>query len=124
MNNKLMLCVLICLAISPCLPAQKMKIDTIAVSILDRMSRMIGDLGSCHVTVKSNYDIRSQHLGLVKHSDEEQLYLQGPDKLLIRSQGDKGERSFFYNGKMLSYYSVEKQSIRQSFSFRSHPADD
>jgi hypothetical protein len=87
--------------------AQKMQIDTIAVAILDRMSAMIGDLSSCHVTVKSNYDIRSQHLGLVKHGDEEQLYMQGPDKLLIRSQGDRGDRNIFYNGKSLSYYSVE-----------------
>jgi hypothetical protein len=84
-----------------------MKMDTIAVAILDRMSNMIGDLSSCHVTVHSNYDVQSQHLGLVKHSDEEQLYLQGPDKLLIRSQGDMGERNLFYDGKTLSYYSVE-----------------
>jgi hypothetical protein len=84
-----------------------MKIDTIAVSILDRMSAIIGDLSSCHVTVKSNYDIRSQHLGLVKHGDQEELYMQGPDKLLIRSQGDRGDRSIYYNGQKLSYYSME-----------------
>jgi hypothetical protein len=87
--------------------AQKMQIDTIAVAILDRMSAMIGDLSSCHVTVKSNYDIRSQHLGIVKHGDEEQLYMQGPDKLLIRSQGDRGDRNIFYDGTTLSYYSAE-----------------
>jgi hypothetical protein len=75
------------------------------------MSAMIGNLSSCHVTVKSNYDIRSQHLGLVKHGDDEELYLQGPDKLLIRSNGDRGERSFLYNGKTLSYYSLENNQF-------------
>jgi len=84
-----------------------MSIDTIAVAILDRMSAMIGSLSSCHVTVKSNYDIRSQHLGLVKHGDDEQLYMQGPNKLLIRSQGDRGDRSIFYDGNTLNYYSLE-----------------
>jgi len=108
MNKKLFFSVFICVAMSSGLYAQKMRIDTIAVAILDRMSVMIGDLSSCHVTVKSNYDVRSQHLGLVKHGDEEQLYMQGPDKLLIRSQGDRGDRNIFYNGQMLCYYSVEK----------------
>jgi len=107
MNKKFFFSVFICVASTIQVTAQKMNIDTIAVAILDRMSAMIGDLGSCHVTVKSNYDIRSQHLGLVKHGDEEQLYIQGPDKLLIRSGGDRGDRNIFYNGKTLNYYSVE-----------------
>jgi hypothetical protein len=107
MNKKIFFSVLICVTSGSRLAAQKMQIDTIAVAILDRMSIMIGDLNSCHVTVKSNYDIRSQHLGLVKHGDEEQLYMQGPDKVLIRSGGDRGDRNIFYDGKTLSYYSVE-----------------
>lgn len=88
--------------------AQSSGIDTVAVSILDKMSAMIGDLASCSVTVNSNYDIRSEHFGLIKHSNEQQLYMQGPDKLLVKSEGDKGSRSFSYDGKTLSYYSLEK----------------
>jgi hypothetical protein len=107
MKRKLFFGLFICLGFCSRLDAQKANIDTIAVAILDRMSRMIGDLTSCHVTVKSNYDIRSQHLGLVKHSDDEQLYMQGPDKLLIRAQGDRGDRNIFYNGQALTYFSVE-----------------
>ena len=107
MNRKLFFGLLVCLSFSAGLYAQKTNIDTVAVAILDRMSHMIGDLNSCHVTVKSNYDIQSQHLGLVKHSDEEQLYMQGPDKLLIRATGDRGDRNIFYNGQSLSYFSVE-----------------
>ncbi|MDR3716179.1 MAG: DUF2092 domain-containing protein [Puia sp.] len=89
------------------------RIDTVAVSILDRMSAMIGDLASCGVTVKSSYDINSQYLGLVKHSNEYQVFLQGPDKLLIRSEGDKGSRSFLYNGKTLNYYSIDKNQYAE-----------
>src|ERR1700733_15125914 len=100
-------------ALSLCSQAQTHRIDTVAVSILDRMSAVIGELGSCSVTIKSNYDIISHQLGLVKHSDEEQLYLHGPNKLLLRSEGDKGSRDFFFNGKTLSYYSLDKNQYGQ-----------
>jgi hypothetical protein len=94
--------------------AQAPKIDTVAVSILDRMSAMIGDLSSCSVLVHSNYDIGSKDLGLVKHSDEQQLFMQGPDKLLVRSDGDKGSREFYYDGQTLSYYSLAKNHYGQT----------
>jgi hypothetical protein len=93
--------------------AQSPAIDTVAVSILDRMSAMIGDLHSCHVTIKANYDINTKDLGLVKHSNEHQLYMNGPTKMLVRSEGDKGSRDFFYNGDTLSYYSMDKNQYGQ-----------
>ncbi len=107
MNKKFLFSVIICIASATGASAQRNNIDTIAVSILDRMSAMIGSLSSCHYMVRSNYDIRSQHLGLVKHGDDEQIYMQGPNKLLIRSQGDRGDRSLYYDGETLSYYSLE-----------------
>jgi len=107
MTKKFFYSLFICGFITGQVNAQKMNIDTIAVAILDRMAAMIGDLGSCHVTVSSHYDVQSQHFGLVKHEDEEELYMQGPDKLLIRAEGDRGSRSIYYNGNMLTYYSME-----------------
>lgn len=89
------------------------RIDTVAVAILDKMSAMIGDLGSCSVTIKSNYDISSKELGLIKHSDEEQLYLHGPNKLLLKSDGDKGSKDVYFDGKTLSYYSMDKNQYGQ-----------
>src|ERR1035438_4293322 len=112
MNKKLLLIILIG-AMSAKANAQAPKIDTVAVSILDRMSAMIGDLGSCSVAIHSNYDINSRELGLVKHSNEEQLYLHGPNKLLVRSEGDKGSRTLLYNGKALTYYSLDKNQYGQ-----------
>lgn len=93
--------------------AQFNKVDTVAVSILDHMSAVIGDLGSCSVQVKSNYDVRSQAFGLVKHSDNQQVYMHGPDKLYIKSEGDKGSRDFYYDGKMFSYYSLDRNQFSQ-----------
>jgi len=50
---------------------------------------------------------------LVKHSDEEHLYIGGPDKLLLRAEGDKGNRYIMYSGKTLSYYSIDKNHYSQ-----------
>ena len=107
MNKKLLLFIFIG-AINIKASAQAPKIDTVAVSILDHMSAMIGDLSSCSVSIKSNYDINSRELGLVKHSNEHELYLHGPNKLLVRSEGDKGSHVLLYNGKTLTYYSGDK----------------
>jgi len=89
------------------------RIDTVAVAILDKMSAVIGDLSSCSVTIKSNYDVTSKHLGLIKHSDEEQLFLHGPDKLLVKSDGDHGSRDFYFDGARFSYYSLDKNQYGQ-----------
>jgi len=94
--------------------AQTAKFDTVAVSILDRMSQTIGELGSCSAVVHSTYDVSSQELGLVKHSDIEHVYVGGPDKLLVRSEGDKGNRYLLYNGSTLSYYSLDKNHYAQT----------
>jgi hypothetical protein len=89
------------------------RIDTVAVAILDRMSAIIGDLGSCSFTVKSNYDISSKELGLIKHSDEEHVYLHGPNKLMMRSDGDQGSHELYFDGTKLSYYSVDRNQYGQ-----------
>lgn len=89
------------------------KIDTVAVHILDKMSAVIGDLSSCSVNIHSNYDVHSRELGLIKHSDDQQLFLHGPNKLLVRSEGDKGSRDFYYNGTTLNYYSPDQNQYGQ-----------
>lgn len=89
------------------------RIDTVAVAILDKMSAVIGDLNSCSVTIKSNYDIGSKHLGLIKHSDEQQMYVHGSNKLLVKSDGDNGSRDFYFDGSKLSYYSLDKNQYGQ-----------
>ena len=104
MRKKLFLVIVICVA-SAHLYAQQLKIDSVAISILDRMSAVVGELSACSVTIKSDYDVKSKEFGLIKHSDDQQLFLHGPNKLLVKSEGDKGSRLFTYNGKTLTFYS-------------------
>ena len=112
MKIRFLFIILVCL-LAGNVNAQSSRIDTVAVSVLDRMSATINELTSCSVHVKSNYDVSNQALGLVKHSDEEHVYIGGPDKLLIRSEGDKGNKYIHYDGKMLSYYSLDKNHYSQ-----------
>ena len=95
------------------LQAQTRRIDTVAVAILDKMSAIIGELSSCSVNIRSNYDISSKELGLIKHSDEEHVYLHGPNKLMMRSDGDLGSHELYFDGTKLSYYSVDRNQYGQ-----------
>ena len=113
MKMRFLLISFICL-VTTHVKAQSSRIDTMAVSVLDRMSAMIGELGSCSVTAKTNYDVSSQELGLVKHSDEQHVYIGGADKLLVKSEGDKGNHYVVYNGQTLSYYSTDKNHYSET----------
>lgn len=81
------------------------QIDSAAVAVLDKMSGVIGNLRSCSFTIITEYDIYNDKLGLVKHSDEANVFLKAPDKLLVNKKGDKGKKDIFYDGKMFTYFS-------------------
>ena len=93
------------LALSLQLYAQESRYNSAAILLLDRMSEMIGDLRSCNFTVKTATDGMDVELGLIKYFNVHQVYMVGPNKMLINSQGDKGHRGFWYNGEQLAYYS-------------------
>jgi hypothetical protein len=83
------------------------QIDSEAVSILDNMSDKITNLESCSFVLKTEYDIYNNRLGLVKFSDEANVFLKAPDKLLVNKKGDRGHKDFYYDGKTFSYYSED-----------------
>jgi hypothetical protein len=113
MTKKLLVIFLSGVFIAGHLEGQTRRIDTVAVAILDKMSAMIGELSSCSVNIRSNYDVSSKELGLIKHSDEQQLFLHGPNQLLLKSEGDQGSRDFYFDGKALTYYSMDKNQYGQ-----------
>src|SRR5580658_4328686 len=113
MTKKLLVIFLSGVLLAGQLEAQTRRIDTVAVAILDKMSAMIGELSSCSLTIRSNYDVSSKELGLIKHSDEQQLFLHGPGQLLLKSEGDQGSRDFYFDGKTLTYYSMDKNQYGQ-----------
>jgi hypothetical protein len=92
------------------LSAQGGKIDSVAVLLLDRMTDVIGDLGSCSFKLNTSYDSPDPGLGLIKQSGSYEVYLTGPDKMLVNSVGPQGHRQFWYNGSQLSYYSYDENN--------------
>jgi len=84
--------------------AQKPRVDTVAVMIIDRMASVIGDLNSCSFTLTTTQDIKDPDYGLVKQNEVSEVYLEGPDKMHINFSGDKGHRGFWYNGKFIVAY--------------------
>jgi hypothetical protein len=97
-------------ALSLGVSAQGAKIDSVAVLILDRMSDVIGDLGSCSFKLNTSYDTPDPDLGLIKLSGTYEVYMTGPDKMLVNSVGSQGHRQFWYNGTQLNYYSYDENN--------------
>lgn len=91
--------------------AQPAKYDTVAVMILDRMSDFIGELNACSYTIETSYDTQEPGLGLIKHFNEGEVFLTGPNKMLIDVRGDKGHRSYRYNGSVMVYYNYTENNF-------------
>lgn len=109
MKKILLLSLLIIFALK--VPAQNFQIDTIAVMLLDKMGSVIGEMNSCSFTLNTSNDVTDVDLGLVKYFNQHQVYLVGPDKMLINSTGDNGHKGFWYNGKQLAYYSYTENNF-------------
>ncbi len=91
--------------------------DPIAILLLDRMSSVIGEMNACYFKMSTAYDVPDNSffaplpgIGLVKHFDEHEVYMTGPDKMLINSNGDKGHRGFWYSGELFAYYSYKENN--------------
>lgn len=85
--------------------AQPAKCDSTAVLLMDRMSDFIGELQSCSFKLNVGEDTRNIDNLMVKKYSEDEVYMVGPDKLLVNKNGSKGKQSYYYNGTQLAYYS-------------------
>ncbi|MFD2942541.1 DUF2092 domain-containing protein [Flavobacterium notoginsengisoli] len=90
--------------------SQTQRIDSAAVYILNKTTESLQYIKSCSFKSIMTYDIFNESLGLVKHSVNEKVSIKFPDKMKITSTGDKGNRSLWYNGKTLYYYSFDNNT--------------
>ena len=82
--------------------------DEAAVEILDQMSEVIGELNSCSYTVNTFVKEYNDTGDLVEFSNTHDVYLRGPDKMHIYTIGRKGEKSYWYDGSSMAFYSYDK----------------
>jgi len=91
-------------------PAQSNNYDSVAVRILDRMSAVIGDLESCSFKLKVANDLTLASGIPIKYFSDYDVYLSGPDKMLVSAHGYGGHRQLMYNGQQLAYYSFDENN--------------
>ena len=80
--------------------------DTRALASLDAMSEAIGELGACSYTLN---DVNVLEDG-TEYYNQHDVYMRGPDKMYVHSVGTKGDRSTWYDGSTLAYYSFDKNT--------------
>ena len=90
--------------------AQDVRHDTVAVMILQRMSDVIGDLTSVNIELHTAVDVDNYEFGVTKRFGRYEVYLVGPDKMLVHGYGYKGHRGFWYNGETTTYYSFDENN--------------
>jgi len=98
------------LAVSMNARAQGPGNDPAALQILDHMSDVIGELGSCSYTVNVWRDVNDPDLGLVTHFIANEVYMRGPNKMLIDSKSGVDHRGYWYDGTTITYYSYDENN--------------
>jgi hypothetical protein len=79
--------------------------DTRAVAILDSLTSVVGNLKSCSFSLKTEFrESDDNKLLFIEHD----IYMRGPDKMYIHSDGDRGEKGYWYNGTQLAFLNFDK----------------
>ncbi len=86
------------------------KIDSVAIGILDHMTYVIGSLNSVSFDLTSSNDVPDAEFGLIKNFGISNVYMVGPDKMLVNSRNTKGHHEFWYNGLQMVYYSYDENN--------------
>ncbi len=109
--NNLVLLLSVCFCITLPTRAQDESIaEPAAVSLLDKMSGVIGDLESCSFKVESSqYTFEFEFGQLTRHANHV-VYFKGPDKMQVYSQKHDGQRAMWYNGEEIAYYSFRQNN--------------
>lgn len=92
------------------LSAQTKSLDTTAVLIIDRMTDVIGDMESCSFKLNTATDVKDSNHGMIKYFADYEVYMSGPEKMMINSRSHKGHRQFMYNGQQFAYYSFDENN--------------
>ncbi|MFZ9002842.1 MAG: DUF2092 domain-containing protein [Robiginitalea sp.] len=114
-------------------------IDPVAISLIDKMGRVIGSLETCSFDLATVHDETNEDGLLERTFENHQVYFRGPDRMAVRSRGDEGNKGYWYNGSMLTWYSYDENnyitlqvpetiiktidSVNATFGFRFPAAD-
>lgn len=90
---------------------QNEQVDPVAVLILDKMSDLIGDLQSCSFDITTRQDVNDPDHGWVTEHSKSTIIFDGPDRMQVLRNGEKGQEGFWYNGEEVMYYSYDQNNF-------------
>jgi hypothetical protein len=86
------------------------KIDSAAVYLLDRMADIIGELEAVNFDLETATDRLDDQQKIETHYSVSQVSMEGPDKMVFQTKGDKGKIGFWYDGFYATYYSFDENN--------------
>lgn len=84
--------------------------DSTAIFILDKMSDVIGNLESVTFNLNNSIDKFDVNNNLEKQFSTSTISFSGPDKMLVRTEGNDGKLGFWYDGSYLTFYSYDENN--------------
>ena len=90
--------------------SQEKAYDTLAIVVLDHMSAIIGDLTSCRFRLDVEQDLSDPDCERFTRHEFSTVWFSGPGRMLVETNGDKGHRGFWYNGRTLTWYSFSENN--------------
>ena len=103
-NKTILYSILASFLLVSCTSKDKEEYDTRAIESLDLMSQTIGELSACSYTL-NEYSVKEDGTEI---STEHDVYMRGPNKMYVHSVGTKGDKSYWYDGENLSFFSFDK----------------
>lgn len=85
-------------------------VDSATVTILDKMSDLIGDLGSCSFLLETSVDVKNDYGEYEKKYTSHEVHFSGDNKMNTQSRGDNGAKGFWYDGETFSYLNYKENN--------------
>lgn len=85
-------------------------IDSVSIRLLDKMTTVIGELSSVSFNLVTEADELNTYNEYERLISNHKIHMVGPNKMSIRSRGNKGNKVILYNGEYLNYYSFDENN--------------
>ncbi len=97
-------------AVAASASADSTAMDPNAILILNRMEDLIGSLSSVSYVVRSSSDVVDLEYGPLTRFGRHEVYMTGPDHMLVNSITEKRHQGYWYNGERVVYYSFTENN--------------
>ncbi|MEM8895148.1 MAG: DUF2092 domain-containing protein [Bacteroidota bacterium] len=90
--------------------AQEVKVDSIAIRLIDKMSAVIGEMSSLRFQLETSNDHLNDLHENERYFSNHEIFMTGPNKMAVHTDGDRGNKAIWYNGTYFNYYSFDENN--------------